>query len=52
MTRSPKWIPRPRSVLLLWDETLNTPELLRNFRIDEEVDDSTRHLALSIIKSN
>ena len=52
MTHSPKWIPRPRSVLLLWDETLNTPELLRNFRIDEEVDDSTRHLVLSIIKSN
>ena len=52
MRRSPKWIPRPRSVLILWDETLNTPKLLRNFRIDEEVDDSTRHLALSIIKSN
>ena len=43
MTQPPKYNFHPRSDLILWDETLNTPETLRYFRISEEVDYSTRH---------
>ena len=51
MTHLPKWTPRPESNLILWGETLDTPELLRDFRIEKEVDDSTYHSAHSIFKS-
>ena len=50
MTRSPRWTSRLRSDLILLDETLDTPELLRYFRIGGKVDYSTRHSVLSIMK--
>ena len=52
MTRPLKLIPRPWSDLILWDETLETLERLRDFKIGVEVDNSTRHLILSTVKSN
>ena len=52
MTRSFKWTYRPRSCLIFCDETISTPELLRDFRIGKEVDNSTCHSIFFILKSN
>ena len=38
--------------LILWNESLDTSKLFRDFRIDEHVDASIRQSVLSIIKSN
>ena len=50
--RSPKCTPHARSDLIVWNETLDTPEILQDFRVNEEVDDSTHHSVLSIVKFN
>ena len=33
MTRTPHFVPRPHSDLILWDETIDQPELQRDFHI-------------------
>ena len=35
-----------------WDESLDSPEMKRNFRIGDQVDDLTRRSVLTIIKAN
>ena len=52
MTRSFKWTYRHRYCLIFCDETISTPELLRDFRIGKEVDNSTYHSIFFILKSN
>ena len=44
--------PRLRSDLILWNNSLDTPELLRHFRISEHVETSMCQSVLSIIKFN
>ena len=50
--RSPTWTPFLRSDLILWNESLDTLELLRDFCIGEYVDTSIRQSVLYIVKSN
>ena len=49
---SSSWQPRLRSDLIHWNESLDSPELERDFRIGDQVDGVTRRSVLSIIKSN
>ena len=44
--------PRIRSDLILWNEFLESPELLRDFWISENVDTSIRNTILSVIETN
>ena len=42
MTRSPKWKPRCRTDLILWDESFFTSELEKDLRIDDGIDPTIR----------
>ena len=48
MTRSPKWKPRPRTDLILWDESFFTSQLTKDLRIDDDIDPTIRQ---SVIKN-
>ena len=50
--RSSSWEPRIRSDFTHWNESLDSPELERNFHIGKQVDEFTRRSVLSVIKSN
>ena len=50
--RSASWEPRLRSDLIHWNESLDSPELERDFCMGDQADDSTRRSVLSIIRSN
>ena len=50
MTRTPHFVPRPHSDFILWDKTIDKPELLRDLHIGKDVDDTLRlFLILSMI---
>ena len=50
--RSASWEPRLRSDLIHWNESLDSPELERYFRMGDQADDPIRCSVLSIIKLN
>ena len=52
MTRSPTWTPRPRSDLILWDESSSLPELNKDLTIDVNMDPTLKQSILTIIKDN
>ena len=52
MKRSPTWKPRPRSDLILWDESSSLPELNRDLDIDVNMDPTLKQSILTIIKDN
>ena len=52
MKRSPTWKPRPRSDLILWDESSSLPELNKDLDIDVNMDPTLKQSILTIIKDN
>ena len=44
--------PRPRSDLILWDKSVDEPELLRDLHIGNDVDSAIRHKIINIIQDN
>ena len=49
MTRSPTWTPRPRSNLILWDESSSLPELNKDLDIDVNMDPTLKQSIITII---
>ena len=52
MKHSSHFIPKPRSDLILWDNSVDEPEILRDFLIDDDVDVDIRNKIINIIKDN
>ena len=52
MKRSSHLIPRPRSGLILWDKSVDEPELLRDLLLGDDVDNAIRHKIINIIQDN
>ena len=52
MKRSPKWIPRPRTNLILWNESSFLAELTKDLTIDTTMNPTTKQSILTIIKDN
>ena len=52
MTRSPTWTPRPRSDLILWDESSSLNELNKDLIIDVSMDLTLKQSIITIIKDN
>ena len=52
MKRSSHFIPRPRSDLILWNKSVDEPELLRDLLIGDDVDAAIRHKVINIIQNN
>ena len=50
--RSASWEPRLRSDLIHWNESFDSSELERYFRMGDQADDLTRRSVISIMKSN
>ena len=42
MTHTPHFVPRPRSNLILWNKTIDQPELQRDFHVGKDVDITLR----------
>ena len=52
MTRSPTWIPRSRSDVILWDESSSLNELSKGLTIDVIMDPTLKQSIITIIKDN
>ena len=50
--RTLHFVPRPRSDLILWDKTIDQPEIQRDLHIGKVIDDTLRQSILDIIHDN
>ena len=52
MKHSSHFTPRPHSDLILWDKSVDEPELLRDLLIGDDVDAAIHHKIVNIIQDN
>ena len=50
--RLPHFVPRPRSDFIIQENTIDQPELLRDFNIRKDVDNTLHQYILDIIRNN
>ena len=52
MTRTPHFMPHPRSYLIIWNKTIDKPELLRDLHVGKDVDEILHQSILDITHDN